>query len=318
MHAIITRLKLVVPIVVAYGLLIYALVWLPHFDGLPLIAGLILMPMAMGSLTAALYDPEAKQSFGKTFNAILVILLVFTLLTVVLFAEGIICIAMALPIFLPAAALGAYLTRIWVESRQRRNTTISLALLPLLVLPLDWAIAWPNHLGEVTSTIVIAAPADVVWDHTINIPDLDPSGLKWTVSHNILHLPQPLDARMKGEGVGAVRYLKWHQGIHFREIVTEWDQDRHLAWTFGFDPDSIPPTIDAHINVNGPNLSLVSGNYTLEPQPNGTTRLTLTTRYRVATPMNSYLNLWGYLLLNDFHTVVLDEIDRRATSATRS
>lgn len=318
MHPVITRLKVVAPIVVAYGLLIYALVWLPHFESLPLIAGLILMPMAIGSLTAALYDPLAQRPFGKTFNAILIILLIFTFLTVIFFGEGVICIAMALPVFLPAAAFGAYLTRLWVEARQRRNTTISLALLPLVVLPFDWIISWPTHFGEVTSTIEIAAPADIVWQNTINIPDLDPEGLKWTFSHNVLHMPKPLDARMKGEGVGAVRYLKWHQGVHFREIVTEWDQDRHLAWTFGFDPDSIPPTIDAHINVNGPNLALVSGEYTLEPLPNGKTRLTLTTRYRVSTPLNAYLNLWGHLLLNDFHTVVLDEIDHRATAALAS
>lgn len=309
------RLKLAVPILLIYGLLLYTIIWQPYRGFLPALSGMILLPMAIGSLTAALLDPEARRPL---FDAITVSWLMFAVLCIVLaiFAgEGIICIIIVVPIYLPASALGCWVTRRWVTRRAKRNTVSMFAVLPLLALPLDGMVAWPDHQASVTTVIEIAATADVIWDHTVEIPDIDIDRLPWTFSHGILQVPQPLDARIEGQGKGAVRHLTWTKGVTFREIITEWDQNRRLVWDFGFDAHSIPPGIDDHIRVDSPYLKLASGEYRLEPLGPNRTRLVLTTRYRVATPLNGYLNIWGHVFLNDFHSVVLNEIRLRSEKA---
>ncbi|MDF3608479.1 hypothetical protein PE067_21450 [Paracoccus sp. DMF-8] len=314
---LLARLKLVVPILLIYGLLLYAIIWQPYRGFLPALSGMVLLPMAIGSLSAALLDPQARRPL---FDSILLSWGAFAVLFVVLAVlagEGVICMVMVTPIYLPASALGCWVTRLWVTRQARRNTVSMFAALPLLALPLDAMVAWPDHLGSVTTVIEIAAPAHVIWDHTVEIPDIDASRLPWTFSHGVLQVPQPLDARIEGQGKGAVRHLTWTKGVTFREIITEWDLNRRLVWDFGFDPQSIPPGIDDHIRVDSPYLKLASGEYVLEPLDDQRTRLVLTTRYRVSTPLNSYLKIWSHVFLNDFHSVVLHEIRLRSEQAAR-
>ncbi|MNN83060.1 hypothetical protein D3C81_2000660 [compost metagenome] len=64
--------------------------------------------------------------------------------------------------------------------------------------------------------------------------------------------------------------------------------------------------------MNSDYLKLANGDYRLESLPNGHTRLTLTTRYQIATPINFYCDLWGKVFLNDFHGVVLKVIRDRS------
>src|SRR5690606_9354543 len=113
-------------------------------------------------------------------------------------------------------------------------------------------------------------------------------------------------------GIGAVRHLQWSQGVRFQEIVTAWEDDRYLAWDFSFGPQSIPAAVEAHIDVDSDYLKIASGDYLLEPLSDGGTRLTLTTRYTIATPINAYCDFWGRIFLNDFHGAVLQVIRNRA------
>lgn len=309
------RLNLVLPITLLYGLLLYVIIWVPGFEALPFLSGIFLMPMAIGSITCALNDPDGVKPLRNSVEKSWLGLLLLTLIVMIFFHEGVICVVMITPIYLPFSAFGCWITRYWVSRPSRRNTTLSIALLPLLALPLEGKIAWPDYFGEVTSVIEISASPEIIWAHTVEIPNLDPSALPWTFSHKVLQVPQPLDARMEGAGVGAVRYLTWTKDVHFREVITLWDENRRLGWDFGFDPDSIPPTIDRHIRVDSDYLHLARGEYVLEPLVDGRTRLRLTTRYRISTMMNPYLALWGRLFLDDFHSVVLDQVKERSEKA---
>ena len=58
-------------------------------------------------------------------------------------------------------------------------------------------------------------------------------------------------------------------------------------------------------------MRLTEGSYRLEKVEGGT-RLTLQTSYRLHTPVNAYLGLWGELFLQDFHGAVLDVIKARS------
>ena len=184
--------------------------------------------------------------------------------------------------------------------------------LPLLVLPLEPHLSHPDHYGSVTSVVEIDASPAAVWQHTVEIPEIARDELPFSISHDIIGVPRPQNAALEGSGPGAVRHLRWSKGVRFQEIVTAWEQDRYLAWDFHFDQDAIPASVEGHIDIDSPYLRISNGSYTLEPLPGGRTRLTLTTEYRIATPINAYCDWWGQVFLGDFHGAVLHVIKHRS------
>ncbi|KAB2725353.1 SRPBCC family protein [Brucella intermedia] len=307
------RLAVAIPVAFVYGLLLYVMIWSRHYmDAMPVIAGLALLPMAVASLASCLSDPRAQKGLWRHVRMGWAIIGGLVVTSMVLFHEAGICVAMAAPFFMVFSALGSAVT-LWIirQFRSRRSTTLVIAL-PLLVLPAELQMTYATHDSFVTTVVEIAAPPEVVWRQTVEIRDVRPHELSWTFSHGILGVPQPVDARLEGEGIGAVRQLRWTHGVNFQEIVTQWEENRLLAWDFRFGPGSIPPEVEAHIKVDSTYLKLAQGNYSLEPLANGHTRLTLTTHYRIATPIDFYCDLWGKLFLNDFHGVVLKVIRDRS------
>ncbi|MDO5605854.1 MAG: hypothetical protein Q4G25_11915 [Paracoccus sp. (in: a-proteobacteria)] len=306
------RVMLGLFVAVVYGLAIYMLVWLPPDGAIKLISGVLLLAMGIGSITGVVADPLGQRDLGQYINMGLAALAVTSLLTVVLFAEGVICLIMAAPIMVPGAIFGAWIARATIRWWRSRRGAMMVIALPLLVLPIETRMDWPEYQGQVTTAIIINAPPETVWAETVEIRDIDPDRLRFTPSHNLMFFPRPLDARLDRQGVGATRYLTWTSGVSFREYITEWDQPRRLGWTFGFDPDSIPPELDAHLRPDGEASKLLRGEYVLEDLGDGRTRLILTTHYGIALPVNAYGRWWADRLLGDFHTVVLDVVKARA------
>jgi hypothetical protein len=155
----------------------------------------------------------------------------------------------------------------------------------------------------------------VVWQNTVEIQEIQPNERIWTLSHNLIRVPKPIDARMAGKGVGAVRHLRWTRGVSFREVVTDWQDNQRLAWNFEFDPDFIPPAVEAHIDVKSKYLDLSNGEYELIQIDAETTLLRLTTHYQMKTPINGYCRWWGNLFLSDFHNGVLTVIKDRSEAS---
>lgn len=313
-RAVLIRLSGGSLVVLAYGLALYAIIWgVPDPDGiLTMISGAVLLSMGIGSLSVVVTDPQARRSMGWHVRMALLELLVLCLLVVVLFSEGIVCLIMAAPIMIPATILGVWIAMAMIRRWKNRRATLSVIALPLLVYPLEMQVNWPDHEGHVTTEIAIAAPPATVWANTVEIRDIDPARLRFTPSHGLMFFPRPLDARLDRHGPGAVRFLTWTSGVHFREHITEWQPDRRLGWTFGFDPDSIPAELDGHLRADGEASELLRGEYVLEPDGKGGTILRLTTHYRISLPWNGYGRWWADRLLGDFHAVVLDVVKERA------
>lgn len=308
---------LAVGIALAYGLLLYLLIWLtPASEGwLPFIAGLILMPMGIASIATAIADPRGEQDVWRHLVNGWLVISALVVISMLFFQEGGICVLMAAPCFAVGSTVGSLLTHSLLRQYSSRAPTSLVIALPLLALPLEPLIGYAEHHGAVTTVIEIAAPPATVWHHTVEIPDVRRDELPATFSHNLVGVPRPENASLQGSGIGAVRHLQWSQGVRFQEIVTAWEDDRYLAWDFSFGPQSIPAAVEAHIDVDSDYLKIASGDYLLEPLPDGGTRLTLTTRYTIATPINAYCDFWGRIFLNDFHSAVLQVIRNRAEAA---
>ncbi|MFS2325252.1 SRPBCC family protein [Brucella sp. H1_1004] len=307
------RLRVAVPIAMVYGLLLYMLIWLtPISDMMPFFGGLMLLPMGIASLASSISDPRAQKALWNHVKMAWMIIGGLVVISMVFFREGGICVIMAAPFFAVFSAIGSWVTLSLIRRFRSPRSTMLVIALPLMVYPLEPLLKYEPHEGAVTTVIDITASPDIVWQQTAEIRNLRADELSWTFSHGIVGVPQPVDARLEGKGVGAVRQLEWTRGVKFQEIITKWEENRLLAWDFNFGPESIPAAVEAHIDVDSSYLKLTNGDYQLEALPNGHTRLTLTTRYRIATPINFYCDFWGKVFLNDFHGVVLKVIRDRS------
>lgn len=316
------RLSIAVIVALIYALLLYGLFWASSGaednKAMRFIGGLVLMPIAIASLATSIDDPRGESTRWRQVKLGWLVVGIGLVLTVIFFKESIICVVMGLPLFISGSSLGSLLTLAIIRKFRSPKRATLVILLPFIGLPIEPHLIYPDHNAEVTTVIEIAAPADVVWRNTVEIRNIDPSELQFTFSHGVLGVPQPQDAVLTGEGIHAVRHLKWSKNIRFEEVITGWETNRFLSWDFRFSPDSIPAAIEGHINVDSQYLKLTNGDYHLKPLANGNTQLTLTSRYRIRTPINIYCDWWGSVFFKDFHSVVLDVIKNRSEAAQRA
>ena len=283
--------------------------------GLLTLGFLVGMPIGAGSLAVLIADWKGRASAGRHAGLGFLISAIMLFTGFAMLGEGGVCIVLAAPLFIPLAMLAATATGALLRGRNNRIRASALPLVPLLLVQLDIWGAYPVSNEVVSDRIDIDAPPAMVWVQLTEVRDIRSDELSWTFTQDLAGVPKPVDARLEGRGVGAVRHVRWGGGIHFQEIVTRWEEERALAWRFRFSSDSIPDEVESHVRVDSAYLQVSGGEYRLEPLPGGRTRLHLTTRYRLATPLNFYCAWWGRVMIGDFHQNVLNVVRRRAERA---
>ncbi len=299
-------ISLLLYVVIIYGL---GFLWLNDAAQVGVWMALVLVPMLIGAATQFIWDPKRKTAFmhvgllalGLT-ALVLVVLLLFGV-------EAVICIAMAAPIVAPLEFLGVWFARRMIDRNDTSNSSYAaLILLPIALLPFEGAVTFPLSQEAVVTEIIIDAPRDVVWNHTVVIPEIQPEERIWTFSHALLRTPKPVSAAVSGD----VRRLRWTQGILFKEIITDRITNQRLAWEFDFYAPETLTAFDPHISPNSRMLKVKDGRYELFTLADGRTKLRLETHYQIRTPFNAYVRLWGHVFLNDFQNSVLAVIKTRA------
>jgi hypothetical protein len=262
-------------------------------------------PFTMGATTAAFYNAKVTRRLRDTIG----LAVVATLLTgsiVLLFAiEGLLCLAMAMPISVGIAVIGALIGRaIVTSSRTPAGSAAMIVALPLLAAG-EARLAAPE-LHDVTTTIEIDAPPERVWPNVIGFSDL-PEPPEWQYRMGIAY---PMRARIDGEGVGAVRRCEFSTGP-FVEPITTWDPPRRLAFDVTQQPPSMTEWSPYHA-IHAPHLegTMTSrgGEFRLVPLAGGRTRLEGTTHYTLAIYPELYWRAYAELLLHGIHTRVLRHI----------
>jgi uncharacterized membrane protein YhaH (DUF805 family) len=274
------------------------------FLGTPFIAGV-----------AAGYILNLRTSYEHlttAFAALLSILLCFGALLVFAF-EGFFCIVMAAPLAIPVGVAGAPIGKFLADRRRRIHSGLIGAL---LIVPLWASVEWQlPHRNEfvVTSTVDIAAPPSVVWQHVIAFPDItdEPEWLfRWGIAC-------PQGARITGSGVGATRECIFTTGT-FVEPITTWDAPRRLAFDVRDQPapmfelspyrDLHPPHLDNAFRSTRGELELVD-------LGDGHTRLVGRTWYTLNIRPLEYWTLWTDWLIHRIHLRVLRHIQHLSESS---
>ncbi len=276
--------------------------------GLALFIGL---PFLLGATSAYLFNYHEQHSIPASLGlAMLTISL--TLLLIFLFAmEGLLCLVMAAPLVYLIAIPGALIGHALSGSIHNRGPAMTLMV---LMAPTMMAFEATNHQLEpefkvVTSTVVQASP-EVVWRELIAFsPMEEPDELLFRAG-----ISYPVQARIEGVGVGAVRYCEFNTGP-FVEPITVWNEPHLLAFDVATNP---PPMTELTIyeRIDAPHIEGFfhshRGQFDLSEQVDGTVLLTGTTWYSHAIWPAWYWRFWSDAILHRIHLRVLEHIKTNA------
>ncbi len=280
------------------------------------------LPIYQGFAAAMLLAwcrPQAPLRIG----AAAILTLVFVGFWILLLAlDGAVCIWMALPLAIPLSILGAALGSLVMSRLRLRSGMVK--TLPLLLtagslfggVVAEAACNLPTPESTVVTTVEIAAPPQVVWQHVPNVPTIVAApALLFR-----LGFACPLSSQTSGEGVGAKRICLLSTGSMV-ERVTRWEADRCLR----FDVLATPPAmVESSIYPALHPAHLESGCYqsdwgefTLVPTDHGTTRLIGTSHYHNRIwPPQYWLPISDYIV-HSVHRRVFAEIKRQSEADVR-
>lgn len=274
-------------------------------------------PLMVGFLSAFFFSFQNPRPYLGAFLISQFSLLLVTVLILVCGFDGFICLLVVLPLAWPAGALGSILGS-WLGARVGARQGVTLSALWLVLLPMlvgfEQALTAPPSVREVRSSIEIQAPIEVVWDNVVAFTQItEPPS--WIFRMGIAY---PIEARIEGQGVGAVRHCVFSTGS-FVEPITAWERPHRLA----FDVSAMPPPmheITPYQHIDPPHLEgyLVSkqGEFRLT-QVGDKVLLEGSTWYTHRITPEFYWSLISDEIIHRIHLRVLEHIRLRSESASR-
>jgi hypothetical protein len=270
----------------------------------------VALPVVMGFVAVIIF---ARRNPVRMLDAISVSLLTLVVTGAGLIfvgIEGLICLAMALPLAGPLAIFGGLLAYA-VLQRQRTTSQVSITMLLVVVL-VPGASDYERRCHRqvpvfaVTTALDIPASPDVVWRATI-APSHLAAPDDWIFRAGIAY---PLAAHIEGSGPGATRYCNFSTG-DLVEPVLEWQEPRLLRFAVKSNPEPMVE-MTPYRNIHPPHLKgfLVSrqGQFRLLRDANGGTRLEATTWYEHNLWPAEYWRWWSDFIIHRVHKMVLDHV----------
>jgi uncharacterized membrane protein YhaH (DUF805 family) len=275
-------------------------------------------PTISGFAAGAFY---ARLQPGGRFREAAVATLIATVgsfAVIVAFAlEGVVCLAMALPLFMLPAFLGALIGFEACKRMPARTVdgTIGLSLLffPALFAAERASPLPPLEPPPVETAIEINAPPERVWPYVVAVDEMPAptdAPFTWGVTY-------PIRSTLDGEGIGFVRRCELSTGTAL-ETVEVWRAARELVFRIDTQPDPMTeatlwrgprqPHLDGYVR----NLR---GQFVLEPLAGGTrTRLVARSWYTVKMTPEAYWRLFSDRFIHAIHTRVMIMAKARAES----
>ncbi|MGE0634952.1 MAG: hypothetical protein AB7G44_04515 [Bacteroidia bacterium] len=273
------------------------------------IALFILTPLFIGAGPTILYGYKFDITFADSWRIGFLTLLIYSFGLFIFAFEGLICIAMASPIGIFLTWAGCSLGYAFVKKTP--NSAPSAMLILIGIIPTTAFIekdTQPTSTSVVTS-IEINADPQTVWKNVIEFPQLD-EPTEFIFKTGIAY---PINAKIEGTGVGAIRHCNFTTGS-FVEPITVWDEPRLLKFDVTDQP--APMKELSFWDIDAPHLHdyFVSkqGQFKLTQLPNGKTLLEGTTWYYHNIKPEFYWQLWSDLIVHKIHNRVLEHIKTNA------
>lgn len=269
------------------------------------IALFILTPMFMGAGSTILYGLKKQISTREAWHIGLLTLGVFSAGLILFAIEGLICIAMAAPFGLLFTWIGSVIGHSIINNTPNNAPTAMLLLIGTIpTMGFIEKDSTPTLTSVVTSIEINAAP-QTVWENVVEFPQLE-EPTEFIFKTGIAY---PINAKIDGTGVGAVRHCNFTTGS-FVEPITVWDEPRLLKFDVVEQP--APMKELSFWDIDAPHLHdyFVSkqGQFKLTALPNGKTLLEGTTWYYHNIKPTFYWQLWSDHIIHKIHDRVLTHI----------
>ncbi len=278
---------------------------------------LCLAPAAMGYITVAIGESAGSSGIWQWIVMPWLPIVIAATVVALFQLEGLIRIIFLLPIALVSGSIGGIVAGLTKRQiRKRKSATLAcVAILPILLAPLESQLNPPMEIRQVETSIVIHAAPKVIWDNIKTVPAIDPVELKPTWV-NAIGFPRPIEATLSRDGVGGVRHARFERGLLFVETVDQWQPEKTLAFSIHADTQHIPPTtLDEHVTIGGRYFDVLHGEYRLEPLTDGNVALHLSSDERLSTDFNEYAGLWSDAVMRNIQQNILAVIKNRCEHA---
>ena len=265
-------------------------------------------PVIMGFVSTVIYAPRGGKPFWKCFLVSLYYILFISLLVMVMAIEGLICVAMSLPLAIPLTLLGVAIAYLVANNIKKPNVGYASSILMILTIPFILGFETSNKseptLHKVVSTVEIDAPIETVWKNVIEFPQIDkkPDGIL------TLGFAYPINARIEGTGVGAMRHCNFNTGP-FVEPITVWDAPHMLAFDVKEQPAPMTE-LTPYKHLHAAHLEYIrsrKGQFRLF-EKDGKTIVEGTTFYTHDIAPDFYWNLFSDEIIQQIHLRVLNHI----------
>jgi hypothetical protein len=223
--------------------------------------------------------------------------------------EGIVCVIMASPFISLFTWLGAIAgNKFQSRSRTRVINFFSINLLVIPLLMTAESQFTENKSGEikVSTSIVISAPIQTVWDNVVHFPDI-PEPTEWIFKTGIAY---PTSSEIVGEGKGAIRYCEFTTG-RFVEPIEVWNAPNLLQFTVKEQPLPLKRMLYEELEVPGNMYKYFvsnKGQFRLTEIGDNQVLLEGTTWYYHKIRPASYWRLWSEYIIHTIHSRVLTHI----------
>jgi uncharacterized membrane protein YhaH (DUF805 family) len=271
-------------------------------------------PFIQGMVVGWAFNRREARSSAETVSVVWLSLFLVAG-SILLFAlEGVLCVAMALPLAAIVALLGGMIGRAIANRRGPTGLGYAATLFVLPTGALMEKISTVAPIYEVVTSVDVAAPPSVVWSRVVQFDQIRERPA-WYFRAGIAY---PIRATIVGNGPGAIRRCEFSTGA-FVEPITVWDEPRRLA----FDVVEQPPPLrelSIYSKVYAPHIngyfSSTRGEFRLIPAAGGHTRLEGHTWYSVAIYPQGYWRATSEILLHQIHLRVLRQVKRESESAS--
>ena len=274
----------------------------------------VALPFCLGLLSSLIDGYHHPRSFVRCLavSAISAILVGAGLVAMAI--EGVFCLFMALPIGMVLAAMGGtvgyFIQRVSGAAHQAPATLMMIAIFAPGFIQAERAATPEAPLYEVTTSVMIHAPAERVWRELVAFNTIDEPP-EWLFR---IGIACPTRATIAGRGPGAVRHCVFSTGA-FVEPIEVWDEPRRLAFRVTSNPPSMTEWTP-YKSIRPPHLEgfLVSerGEFRLTALGPDRTLLEGTTWYRHHMQPAAYWRLWSDFILHKIHARVLAHIQNAA------
>jgi len=265
-------------------------------------------PFTLGAVTGYVFNRTAPQGAGATAQVVSLSLVLLAGAMLLFALEGLVCVALALPLALVLAILGGVFGRVIALHTPGRPSQLAGLVLAVPLLAGVDQVRGPERWYVVNDSVVVAAPPATVWRHVVSFSELAPP----TEALFRLGVAYPRRARIDGTGAGAVRYCEFSTGT-FVEPITQWRAPERLTFDISAQPVPLrelspygaiePPHLRGYFRAR-------QGEFRLTELPGGRTLLVGGTRYELDIGPRSYWRVPADAIVSAIHRRVLAHIKR--------